>query len=149
MELQLFSESLAQGLLGQIVAGGAKTAGGDDNVSPTFGDVHRLLEPLRVVADYRMVVDVQPQLAELLGQKLGVQIDGAAQQKLGAHRQDFYAMAHKSSFFQQRSMGTRSMPSTASATSASTSSAASACSTSSSLGRVRGWRGVNTVQQSS
>ena len=44
---------------------------------------------------------------------------------------------------------TRSMPSTAERTMASTSREASAASTSSRVGRSRGCRGVNTVQQSS
>ena len=54
----------ADGLLGQIVIGGAQTAGGDEDVRPAAGDVQRLLEPLGVVSHHRVPEDVDAQGGE-------------------------------------------------------------------------------------
>ena len=91
---QLFPKSLGQHVFGQVVAGGAQAAGGDDDVGPLFGDGHGLLGPLGVVPHHGVVVDVQPQLAQTLGQHLGVRVGDVAQQQLGAHGQDFNGVRH-------------------------------------------------------
>ena len=41
VEHQLFAEALGQHVFGQIVAGGAQAAGGNKNVRPAFGQLHR------------------------------------------------------------------------------------------------------------
>ena len=60
VEHQLFAKGRRQRLLGEVVAGGAQAPGGDDDVRPAFCDVHRPAQPLRVVSDHRLVVDVHP-----------------------------------------------------------------------------------------
>ena len=91
---QLLAEGLSQDVFGQIVAGGAQAAGGDDDVRPPLGHVHRLADPLGVVPHHGVVIDVQPQGAQPLGEGLGVGVGDVAQQKLGAHRQDLHGMRH-------------------------------------------------------
>ena len=60
---QLFPKNLGQDVFGQVVTGGAQAAGGDDDIGPAPGQLHRLPGPLRIVAHYCVVVDVKPQLA--------------------------------------------------------------------------------------
>ena len=94
VEHQLFAESLGQDVFRQVVAGGAQAAGGDDDVRPPLGHVHRLADPLGVVPHHGVVIDVQSQGAQSLGEGLGVGVGDVAQQKLGAHRQDLHGMRH-------------------------------------------------------
>ena len=94
MEHQLFSKAPGQGLLGQIVAGGAQPAGGNHHVRPAPGQLHRSPQPPGVVPHHRVVQNVQPQGRQLPAEGLGVGIDNGTQQQLGAHRQDFNGMAH-------------------------------------------------------
>ena len=139
---QFLPEGLGHRHLGQVVAGGPQAPGGDEDVRPVPGDVHCLADPLGVVPHHGVVVDVDPQLGQALGDHLGIGVGDVAQQQLGAHGDEFGGVAHGSST-------TLSMPWTASSTRASMSRAASASVISSSLGWVLGCRGVKTVQQSS
>ena len=70
VEHQLFAEALGQHVFGQIVAGGAQAAGGNENVRPAFGQLHRGPQPLGVVAHHRVVVDVDAQGRQALGEHL-------------------------------------------------------------------------------
>ena len=139
---QLLAKGLGHGHLGQVVTGGPQAPGGDEDVRPAPGDVHRLADPLGVVPHHGVVVDVDPQLGQALGDHLGVGVGDVPQQQLGAHGDEFSGVAHGSST-------TLSMPSTAAWMRVSMSSTASASRISSSLGWVLGCRGVKTVQQSS
>ena len=91
---QLFSKGLGQDVFGQVIAGGAQTAGGDDDVRPLSGDVHRPADPLGVVPHHSVVIDIQSQGAQPLGEHLRIGIDNVAQQQLGSHRQDLHGMRH-------------------------------------------------------
>ena len=142
MVKELPAKGLGQGDLGQVIAGGAEAAGGDENIRPFFGDVHRLPHPVGVVPHDGVVKDVDAQLGKALGDHLRVGVGDVAQQQLCPDGNEFCGVAHGVST-------TLSMPSTAFCTSASMSSAASASWISSRVGRVFGWRGVKTVQQSS
>ena len=93
--VQLFPKGLRQHVLGQVVAGRAQAAGGDDNVRPLLGDGHRLPGPLGVVPHHCVPIHIQPQGAETLGEHLSVGVGDAAQQQLGAHRQDFHFMRQR------------------------------------------------------
>ena len=86
LEDEPLPEGLADGLFGEVVVGGAQAAGGDDDVGPLFGQSHRLLGPLEVVPHHGVPKDVQPQLAQPLGEHLGVGVGDVAQEQLGAHR---------------------------------------------------------------
>lgn len=81
VEHQLFAEALGQHVFGQIVAGGAQAAGGNENVRPAFGQLHRGTQPLGVVAHHRVVVDVDAQGRQALGEHLGVGVGDVAQQR--------------------------------------------------------------------
>ena len=72
----------ADGLLGQIVIGGAQTAGGDENVRPAAGDVQRLPEPLGIVSHHGVPEDVDAQGGKRLGDGLGVGVGNVAQEQL-------------------------------------------------------------------
>ena len=54
-------------LLAQIVIGGAETAGGDDDVRPRKSKLQRLPQALRVISYHALVIDVDPQSRQLLG----------------------------------------------------------------------------------
>ncbi len=95
VEDQLLAEGLGQHVFGEIVAGGAQAAGGDDDVGPLFGQSHRLLGPLEVVPHHGVPEDIQPQLAQPLGEHLGVGVGDVAQQQLGADGQNFNGMRHR------------------------------------------------------
>ena len=75
----------ADGLLGQIVIGGAQTAGGDENIRPAAGDVQRLPEPLGIVSHHGVPEDVDAQGGERLGNGLGVGVGNVAQKQLRAY----------------------------------------------------------------
>ena len=112
------------------------------NVRPLAGNVHCLADPLRVVPHHGVIVDVDPQLGQSLGDHLGIGVGNVAQEKLRAHGDEFSGVAHGCST-------TLSMPCIAVSIRPSISRAASASWISSREGRVLGWRGVKTVQQSS
>ena len=92
---QLLSKSPGQDVFGQIVAGGAQAAGGDDHVGPLFGNGHRVPGPLGVIPHHGVPIYVQAQLAEPLGENLGVQIGDAAQKQFGADGQNFNGVGHE------------------------------------------------------
>ena len=98
VEEESLAEGLRQGHLGQVVAGGAQTAGGDDDVGTGPGNFHRLADPLGVIPHHRVVEDVDAQLGQALGDHLGVGVGDISQQQLGADGDEFSGMAHRVSF---------------------------------------------------
>ena len=94
---QLFAEGGGQYVLGQIVTGGAQAAGGDEDVGPPLGNLHRGAQPLRVVAHHRVVEDVDADAAESLGDHLGVGVGDVAEEQLGAHGDEFGCVGHDKS----------------------------------------------------
>ena len=82
------AESLRQQLLGQVVAGRAQAAGGDDDVCPGLGGLYALLHPLRVVPNHRVIEHVDADLGQQLGNVPSVGIGDVAQQQLSAHGDD-------------------------------------------------------------
>ena len=99
VELELSAEGLADGLLGQVVVGGAQAPGGDDDVRPAAGDVQGVRQALGVVPHHRVVVDGDPQGAEALGDDLGVQVGDVAQQELGADGDQLRGVVHRGASF--------------------------------------------------
>ena len=81
---QLQPEGFGQQLLGEIVAGGAQAAGGDDHVRPAPGDFDARRHPRRVIAHDGVVEHVDAQLRQQDRHIPGVGIGGLAQQKLCA-----------------------------------------------------------------
>ena len=161
---QLLAKALGQHVLGQVVAGGSQAAGGDDDVGPALGHLHRRLQPLGIVPHHDVVVHVDAQGAQPLGEHLGVGVGDVAQEQFGAYCDEFCGMRHNKRPPKRREWPgedirnrrgaqgltwIRSIFFTASSTRASMSRLASAASISPGRGRSRGWRGVNTVQQSS
>ena len=59
---KLFAEGLGQDLLGQIVAGGAEAAGGDEDIGALFCDLHALAQPLGIIAHHGVVSYIDPDL---------------------------------------------------------------------------------------
>ena len=94
VELQGEAEGGGQGLLGEVVAGGPQPAGGDEDVGPPLGDVHGGAEAFGVVPHHGVVVDVDAQGGQALGDHLGVGVGDAAQQQLGADRDKLGSMRH-------------------------------------------------------
>ena len=88
MQHQGLAEGLTDGLLGQVVVGGAKTAGGDDDIRPLPGDVQRFLQPPGVVPHHGVPEDIDPQARQGFGQLLGVGVGDVAEEQLGAHGDD-------------------------------------------------------------
>ena len=82
---QLPVEAVRQHVFGQVVAGGAEAAGGDNQVSPALGDLHRRPQPLGVIPHHGVIVDVDAQGGHFPGDHLGVGVGDAAQQQLGAY----------------------------------------------------------------
>ena len=149
IEIELPVKGARERLLGEIVARGAETAGRDDEIGAVPRAVKALGEPGGVVADDGVPVYVHAQLRQRERNVPRVGVDRAAEQKLRPDGEDFGVHRSLLTSENQGSKRTRSMPAIASATRPSISSTASASSTASMRGRVRGWRGVNTVQQSS
>ncbi len=94
MEHQLLTEGLTDGLLGQIIVGGAQATGGDDDVRPAAGNGQGLFQALRVVAHHGVPEDVDPQGGEALGDGLGVGVYDVAEKQLRANSEDFSYMGH-------------------------------------------------------
>ena len=91
---QLLSKALRQNGFGQIVTGGAKPAGGDDDIGPLPGNFHRPAKPGRVVPHHGMVINVDAQSGQLPGEHLPVGIGNVAQQQFGAHGDEFGGVRH-------------------------------------------------------
>ena len=80
MKDQGFLKGGADGLLGEVVVGGAQAAGGDEDVRPAAGNVQRLPETAGVVAHDGVPEDVDPQGGEALAQYLGVGVGDVAKE---------------------------------------------------------------------
>ena len=76
------AEGLGQDLLGQIVHRGAKAAGRDDHVGARLRDLHAGAQALGVVADDRVILDVDADLREHLGDVPRVGVRDMAEQDL-------------------------------------------------------------------
>ena len=96
MKHQRFPKRFGQHLLGQIITGGAQSAGGNQHIGPAPRQPDRCFQTGGVIAHHRVIVYVQPQRGQLPTQRLGVGIDNAAQKQLGSNRQNFHGMAHNS-----------------------------------------------------
>ncbi|MPN34797.1 hypothetical protein SDC9_182291 [bioreactor metagenome] len=94
IEHQLLAKGLCQHVFGQIVAGGAKAAGGDDNVRPALGNVHSGPQSGGVVPHHGVVKDVDAQGGKLPGEHLRVGVGDVAQQQLGAYGDEFGGVCH-------------------------------------------------------
>ena len=144
--LQLQAEGLCQRVLGQVIAGGAQPAGGDDDVRPLLRYFNALLKPAGVVAHHRVIEHIDADACQRLGNISCIRVGDVAQQQL---RSDGDNLGVVDSVHGCSPTGMCSRLFSASVIRPSTSRAASTASTSFSFGLVRGWRGVNTVQQSS
>ena len=78
-------------LLAQIVIGGAETAGGDDDVRPRKSKLQRLPQALRVISYHALVIDVDPQSRQLLGDVGGVGVDDVSHQNFCPDAEDLCA----------------------------------------------------------
>ena len=78
----------ADGLLRQVVVGGAQAAGGDDDIRPPAGDVQGLTQPLRVIPHHRVPKDVDAYGGQGLGDVPGIGVDDVAEEQLRAHGDD-------------------------------------------------------------
>ena len=83
------AEAFGQHVFGQVVARGAEPAGGDEDVGPAAGDLHSGPQALRIVAHYGVVIDVDPQGGQPLGEHLRVGVGDVAEQKLGTDGDQF------------------------------------------------------------
>ncbi len=88
MELEFEPEGFADDLFGEVVVGGPQTTGGDDEVGARFGKAQNVGQATDVVADDRMVIEVDPEFGEALGNILRVGVGDLAEQKLGADGND-------------------------------------------------------------
>ena len=72
MQYHLFAENGRQRLLGQIVKGWAKAAGGDDDVSTVLCLADYALETRRIVTDNGLVEYIDAQLGQTLRNQLSI-----------------------------------------------------------------------------
>lgn len=84
MQYHLFAENGRQRLLGQIVKGWAKAAGGDDDVSTVLCLADYALEAGRIVTDNGLVEYIDAQLGQTLRDQLCIGVHDVAQQDLCA-----------------------------------------------------------------
>ena len=82
------AKAVRQHLLGQIVAGGAEAAGGDDDVGAGLCHLHARPQALGIVAHDGVVLDIDADFGKPLGNVAGVGVGDVAQQKLGADAED-------------------------------------------------------------
>ena len=84
MQHHLFAENGRQRLLGQIIKGWAKAAGGDDDVSTVLCLADYALETRRIVTDNGLVEYIDAQLGQTLRDELCIGVYDVAQQDLCA-----------------------------------------------------------------
>ena len=82
---ELHVEGTGEDLLGQVVAGRAEAAGGNDDVGALARDFHTFLQPLRVIADDGVIQHVDADLRQQLRHVARVGIRDVAEQQLGSH----------------------------------------------------------------
>ena len=73
-------ETGGDGLLREIVIGGAEAAGGDDDIHPLLCDVQRLRQPFRVVPYDGMIQHIDADGGKALREELCVRVGDAAEQ---------------------------------------------------------------------
>ena len=86
---KLQPQDLGDGLLGEVVQGGAKAARGDHEIAAGEGLDQALPEALGVVAHGGHVLEVDAKLGKLSGEEGGVGVDGVPEEQLGADGDDF------------------------------------------------------------
>ena len=89
VELEFLPGAGGGGLLGQVVGGGPQAPGHNQQLAAGDGRLHRVAQALHVVPHHGGVQQVDPQPGQGLGHNSGVSVHHLAQQKLGAHRNDF------------------------------------------------------------
>ena len=89
---QRLAEGGADSLLCQIVIGGSKTAGGNDDVRPIAGNVQRGPEPLRVIAHHRVPEHVHAHGGQRPGNVPGIGVGDVAEKQLRANGNDLSRM---------------------------------------------------------
>ena len=89
---QLAAKALGQDVFGQVVTGGSQPSGSDDEVGPGPGQLHGGAEPPGIVPHHGVVVDVDPQRGEPLGEHLGVGIGDVAEQQFRTDCNQFRGM---------------------------------------------------------
>ena len=89
----------ADRLLGEIVIGGAKATGEDQQVRPLLGDGYRFLQPLGVVAHHGVVQHIHAHGGQRLRQLLRIRVGDVAQQQLGTHGDDLCVIGHRITSF--------------------------------------------------
>ena len=94
VEHQAFAEAPASTFLVRSSQVGPRPPGGDEDVRPGPGQLHRRPQPVRIVPHHRVVVYVDAQGAEALGNELRVGVGNIAEQKLGAHGDELRGMGH-------------------------------------------------------
>ena len=87
--LQLQAEGLCQRVLGQVIAGGAQPAGGDDDVRPLLRYFNALLKPAGVVAHHRVIEHIDADACQRLGNISRIRVGDVAQQQLRPDGNDF------------------------------------------------------------
>ena len=60
-------KKIGQGCVGEVVRGGAETAGEDEQASPIAGDRHGSLKPQGIIAHHRLVIVGNAELGQFLG----------------------------------------------------------------------------------
>ena len=135
------AEKLGGHLFGDIVIGRAKAAGDEHKIAPGERKLHTFGHARRIIAADRVIIDVKTGFRKAFAEIGGVGVDNVADKHLCADTQNFCVHALSST--------TLSMLAKARSQRPSTSSFASSFNTFSKIGLVTGWRGVNTVQQSS
>ena len=86
---QRHAENFADHVLGQVVVGGAKAPGGDDEVGPVPGDLHRLAQPVGIVPHHALPIDADAQAPQGSAQLPGVGVHDVPQKELRAHAEYF------------------------------------------------------------
>ena len=82
------AEGLGEDLLGQIVAGGAEAAGGDDHIGSLPGNGHAVAQTLRIIPHHGMIAHVHPDLREHFGDIAGVGIRDMPEQQFRPDGED-------------------------------------------------------------
>ena len=98
MQYQRLVEGLADGLLGQVVIGGAKAAGGNDNISALSGNFQCVPKTGGIIAHNGVPEYVDAQTGQGFGKFLRIGVDDVAQQQLCTNGNEFSGMCHKNTF---------------------------------------------------
>jgi hypothetical protein len=84
VEDELSAEDLRDNIAGEVVAGGAETAGGDDQIRPCQGLAESVLDLPGVVRDTNLAGNFPAQVGKLAAKPLLVGVENTADQEFGA-----------------------------------------------------------------